>query len=309
MATTTTTRLGLVKPTPGTGEPVNRGTENANLDKIDTAIGATVCTEGTKPAFPWDGQFIRCTDSRKLYMWNATQANWDQITVPLGGAMVGAVSNTDLWKGQITGDTNNRLSIQAGGALFWGAGNAAQDTNLYRSAANRLKTDDDFEVTGQFINSGIGYAKPVYKTAFQDKTNTTALGNDNHLTFANVASAAYTFRLNLFVIGAIAGDVKVGFTFPTGAGGATITWAAWGGDPAGGGQVGSVQGAGFFESTTVDQTLAFHAHPSGALVRIEGYISFGTTIGALTLRWAQNTANATATSIREGSNMIYTKVV
>ena len=40
MATTTTPVLGLVKPTPGTGEPYSRATENANLDAIDAAIGA-----------------------------------------------------------------------------------------------------------------------------------------------------------------------------------------------------------------------------------------------------------------------------
>jgi hypothetical protein len=40
MATTTTTVLGLVKPTPGTGEPWNQSQNNSNLDAIDSAIGA-----------------------------------------------------------------------------------------------------------------------------------------------------------------------------------------------------------------------------------------------------------------------------
>lgn len=42
MATTTTPVLGLVKPTPNTGEPYSRATENANLDAIDSAIGTKV---------------------------------------------------------------------------------------------------------------------------------------------------------------------------------------------------------------------------------------------------------------------------
>lgn len=39
MSTTQTTFLNLVKPTPNTKEPYSRATENANLDKLDTAIG------------------------------------------------------------------------------------------------------------------------------------------------------------------------------------------------------------------------------------------------------------------------------
>ena len=35
--------------------------------------------------------------------------------------------------------------------IAFGPGNAARDTNLYRSAANLLKTDDSLEVAGQFI--------------------------------------------------------------------------------------------------------------------------------------------------------------
>lgn len=47
-----------------------------------------------------------------------------------------------------TADTNARLLVRADGFHNWGPGNAAQDTNLYRSAANNLKTDDNFEVAG-----------------------------------------------------------------------------------------------------------------------------------------------------------------
>jgi hypothetical protein len=40
--------------------------------------------------------------------------------------------------------------IDAGGKLNWGSGSAATDTNLYRSSANTLKTDDNLDLaTGQ----------------------------------------------------------------------------------------------------------------------------------------------------------------
>jgi hypothetical protein len=43
---------------------------------------------------------------------------------------------------QVAGDTVKRFQILTDGTVFWGSGSAAQDTNLYRSTANVLKTDD-----------------------------------------------------------------------------------------------------------------------------------------------------------------------
>jgi len=80
MSATLTTRLGIIKPTPGTGEPVNLQTQiNDSWDKIDSSIGATICTSGTRPSVPFHGQLIRETDTRRMYVWNATQSAWDQI--------------------------------------------------------------------------------------------------------------------------------------------------------------------------------------------------------------------------------------
>lgn len=47
-----------------------------------------------------------------------------------------------------------RMAIKASGAIEWGSGSAARDTNLYRTSADRLKTDDSFEVVGNLIFSG-----------------------------------------------------------------------------------------------------------------------------------------------------------
>jgi len=48
----------------------------------------------------------------------------------------------------VTGDTQNRLTIDAGGKISWGpGGTTAVDTVLYRSAADTLKTDDAFTAT------------------------------------------------------------------------------------------------------------------------------------------------------------------
>lgn len=55
----------------------------------------------------------------------------------------------------VNGESESRLDVDAGGKLLWGSGSATGDTNLYRSAANTLKTDDAFTasslaITGEF---------------------------------------------------------------------------------------------------------------------------------------------------------------
>jgi hypothetical protein len=59
------------------------------------------------------------------------------------------------------------FSIDAGGKMNWSSGSAIADTNLYRSAANVLKTDDSFNVaSGQ-----------TYKVDGTDVLSSTALGS------------------------------------------------------------------------------------------------------------------------------------
>lgn len=51
-------------------------------------------------------------------------------------------------------ESNYRIDIDAGGTINWGPGGAtAVDTNLYRSAAGILKTDDIFQAVGGVVTS------------------------------------------------------------------------------------------------------------------------------------------------------------
>lgn len=50
-------------------------------------------------------------------------------------------------------DTYARLKIEAGGRLTWGDGSAVGDVNLYRDAANVLKTDDTFKAPVLYVDS------------------------------------------------------------------------------------------------------------------------------------------------------------
>jgi len=51
----------------------------------------------------------------------------------------------------VSGDSNNRFVIQAGGTMNWSSGAGAMDTSLYRTAAGELRTDGKF-----FSHNGAG---------------------------------------------------------------------------------------------------------------------------------------------------------
>lgn len=76
---TFTTRLGLRKPA-GT-EQSNVVTDlNENYDKIDDAVGTTVCTSTTRPASPFTGQTIFETDTNHFLVYSGTQ--WIHQSIP-----------------------------------------------------------------------------------------------------------------------------------------------------------------------------------------------------------------------------------
>ncbi len=58
-----------------------------------------------------------------------------------------AATSTAIMAG-VTGDTTQRHEMDASGTHWWGPGNAALDTNLFRSLANTLATDDSLRVAG-----------------------------------------------------------------------------------------------------------------------------------------------------------------
>ena len=61
----------------------------------------------------------------------------------VAGELASAASSAIAAK--VSGDANDRISVDAGGTINWGTGSAAADTNLYRSDVSVLKTDDVFQ--------------------------------------------------------------------------------------------------------------------------------------------------------------------
>ena len=58
-----------------------------------------------------------------------------------------ASASSEALRTKVAGESNARMSIDAGGKITWGSGSATGDVTLYRSAANTLKTDDTIEAT------------------------------------------------------------------------------------------------------------------------------------------------------------------
>lgn len=79
-------------------------------------------------------------------------------------------------------DSVNRFSIEHSGLIEWGAGGASsRDTNLYRNAANELKTDDSLAVAANSTTAGytrVGSNSAPANTTAGDITGTRlSLGN------------------------------------------------------------------------------------------------------------------------------------
>ena len=56
-----------------------------------------------------------------------------------------AAASSEAIRTKVAGDSNARMSVDAGGKITWGSGSASGDATLYRSAANIIKTDDTLE--------------------------------------------------------------------------------------------------------------------------------------------------------------------
>ena len=337
---TLTSRVGLYKPAADGSELVNVVTDlNNNLDKIDSWLGATVCTSGTRPALPFSGQIIRESDTAKMYCWSGAAwvqilhgtANYDSsINIPnvahqvnIGaGASTGAFSakrtnSTDLLlAGRVGAEGNDRFSVTQAGGMSWGPGSAATDTNLYRSAANVLKTDDSLDVVGNFNATGAvglgstlavtgnttlsgdlsvaGIGKNIfsYVTTDETRTSTTTLTSSSYITASLAINAVYKMHLWWPFTGPTANAFKWGWTYPTGM---TMRYG------------GVYYTGGFFGRHYIQTDTNLVATTEGTsisgIIHFAGMVFMSSTAGSLTLQWAQSASSATAVTLFKGAFM------
>jgi hypothetical protein len=146
----------------------------------------------------------------------------------------------------------------------------------------------------------------VYKTADQLVTSSAVLVNDTHLLYSISATGKYVIDVHLYATSAAnaAGDLGVGFTFPTG------TFYLGGEGPDIGLASGTVQ---------TGQWGSNIAYASGAIFNVYGlstsvnYIHLhglfvATATGTLQFQWAQQASNASASTLKAGSHMLVKQV-
>lgn len=236
----TTPRVSLYKP--AGGEDINVTTDlNNNLDKIDTNLNfRVVANAAARNAISphWEGLSVRETDTGRCYVSNGTapiSGSWSEIVqannTTVGEMLFGnLIRNTRAtaadsgYETRVTGDTFARWYVQAGGTQYWGPGNATFDTNLYRSAANTLKTDDNLHVVQDLTVSG---AAAITGDAQIDGdlimgSGTTVMRNElsSTVTYSNTAAeqvlVSFTVPANDAVVGATYRICAVGIASCTG---------------------------------------------------------------------------------------------
>lgn len=165
--------------------------------------------------------------------------------------------------------------------------------------------------SGQFpvILAGMDYTADLiqslalpwaWKAADLPRSNTTTLASDPDLSIAVAANAAYHVWGWVYATGAAisTADIKLAWSAPSGAAGA---WDGLGYSTAST-TVSLSSGAGLASSRSFGVNGA-----NFSSVRIEAYVTT-TTAGSLALQWAQNTSNATATTLKAGSRLIAVRV-
>jgi hypothetical protein len=130
------------------------------------------------------------------------------------------------------------------------------------------------------------------KTSDESVTSSTALQSDDTLNPAIAASAVQVLEWVLHINGSAAGGVKVALNVPSGA---TGTWG--------------VVGEANANLTDVTDTGALTLTLPGTnakLYVLRAAIVNGANAGTVTLRWAQNASDGTATTIKAGSHVFAT---
>lgn len=141
----------------------------------------------------------------------------------------------------------------------------------------------------------------VRKTADEDVTSSAALQNDNELLYTIGATGTYIAKLVLFVTSAAnaAGDINLGFSFPTG----TLSYGAFGLDSSlASGFSGTFAAQAVTSATSGVTAIGLGASTATNMIVIETDF-VATATGTLQFMWSQNTSNANKTTVKAGSFM------
>lgn len=209
-----------------------------NWDKLDALLGWRPVTSGTVPASAFQGAALFQTDTGRAYInqgaGGSAATAYKQVLVEgsdfasnitmsgsafqirLGGSdsaakitVRGITASTDLYSGQVSGDSATRWLIRGDGRFTWGGGVTSVDTNLYRASANVLATDDSFQVGTDLTVAGSTTLDDVV-IGGNRITNGATERPQTHTAVTVASTAAETV---LHTINIPAGDAAVGSTY------------------------------------------------------------------------------------------------
>ncbi len=130
-------------------QPLTR--ESTSTFAVKTSVGAEVFAIDTR------NKRVRLTN--QLLVNGADGGSGEAIDI-VGLSGVPAIrvrhtaTNQEIYAGFVTGDAQKRITIAANGEIRWGDGTSVTDTNLYRNAANVLRTEDSLIVDGDLTVGG-----------------------------------------------------------------------------------------------------------------------------------------------------------
>lgn len=191
---TTTSRLALYKPADDGSEYVDVSTNlNANMDKLDAAIGFIPATSSTPPSSPFAGMARQDTDTGRAYFRNGANSAWIQIlnasstynsdVVLVQGKKLGiGVTPTAVVDVVHTSTSDSPLNFKAGSdtnarvGLDWagivlGPGNTAYDAALLRTGVGALATVGDLTIPGDLNVSDLATFNDMVITGDLDVQN------------------------------------------------------------------------------------------------------------------------------------------
>lgn len=141
------------------------------------------------------------------------------IVGPVSGASAaytGATAGADVITAKVTGDTQQRFIINADGKLEWGPGNAATDVSLNRYAVGGLEVSGALRFTNGQLLFGAGGDVNLYKSAADTLKTDDALvvaGALNAQGYTVLESAQTNGNLTVFgtaiVLGTAGGGLQV----------------------------------------------------------------------------------------------------
>lgn len=206
-------------------------------------------------------------------------------------------------------DVTDATNVAAAGAVMEAdtstaaMGFVVDEDNMASNSATKVPTQQSVKAYVDTATAGVGGMSVAVKTADESVTSSTAMQNDDALTLPVSANTNIAFELWFPVTSAsTTPDVKFNLSVPAGA---TLLGAA-NGFVGGGSSLYSAAGGVSFSTVADGIRLTMSSADGMYFVLVNGSVRVGATAGSITFRWAQNTSNATATTVKAGA---YLKVV